>query len=229
MPAPDGTARRELVAKLLQFIAVSAIKIGMFTSPLVIITSAADTYNRTVQKPGEQIGDLLPLLPGVENLHVEVNGPDSVTITLQKQDIRACAEQYMEREYGPEGSAGARAGPPSPSGDESLFDHVLRLPSRNVYLKMEEELQEAEAASILRASRSLNPADVLIVADKGVAIDERLDPVFVSENKVMRGRVRTMSTSELVSAFFGKKFTSAIEPLDEAVRVTLRLVKRPEP
>ena len=229
MPDQQGNSRRELVTKLLPFIAVSAIKMGMLTSPLGIITSAANTYNRTVERQGEKIEDLLPLLPGVERLNVEVSGPDAVTFTLQKQDVASCAEQYLARLFRSEGAAGSRAGPASPSGEESRFDYVLRLPSKNVYLKLEDELTEEGATRLLGAARKLNPAEVIVVARGGVSVDEVLDPVFVSENKILRGRVRTMPTSELLSAFFGDRFVPAFEPEGEAIRVTLRLVKRERP
>ena len=215
---------------MLPFIAVSAIKMGMFASPLSLIASAANTYNQTVQKPDDKIGDILPLLPGIEKLNVEVKGPDSVTFTLQKQDVRSCAEQYLRREFSSDGALGARGGPPSPSGNESQFDYVLRLPSRNVYLKMEKELSEEKAVRFRGAARSLNPAEVLIVADNGVKMDELFDPVFVSENRVMRGRLRTVSTPELLSAFLGGRFSPTFELLDgEAVRVTAEFAKRVEP
>ena len=229
MPDPKGNERRELVTKLLPFIAVSAIRLGMLTSPLGVITSAANTYNRTVKEHEEKIGDLVPLLPGIEKLHVEVTGQDTVTLTLERQDVQVCARQYLGRLFSLEGSAGAPSGSPSSSA-ESTFDYVLRLPSRNVYLKMVDELSGAEAARLLGVARALNPAEVLVVADKGTKMDERLDPVFVSENKVARGRFRTMSTMELLSAFFGDKFALTFESSgSEAMRVSLRLVKRPEP
>lgn len=230
MADTEGNSRRQLVTKLLPFIAVSAIKLGMLTSPLGVITSAANTYNQTVKDQDEKVGDLLPLLPGIEKLHVEVTGPDSVVVTLEKQDVEGCAEQYLRRLFTSGGAAGARAGVPSTSVAESIFDYVLRLPSKNVYLKMEEDLSEAEATRLLGAAKSLNPAEVLVVADKGVRMEERLDPVFVSENKVMRGRVWTMSRIGLLSAFFGDRFAVALESSgSEAVRVSLRLVRRPEP
>ena len=201
----------------------------MLTSPLGIISSAASSYNRTVREPDEKIVDLLPLLPGVERLQVQVTSPDTVTFTLQKQDVVGCAGQYLERAFNSEGAVGAPAGPPSPSGSESLFDYVMRLPSKNVYLKMEKEISEEKAAQLLGVARGLNPAEVVVVAEKGVRMDEWLDPVFISENKVMRGRFRTLHTAELLSAFFGERFASTFEFEGEAVRATLVLMKRTEP
>ena len=220
----EGNPRRELVTKLLPFIAVSAIRLGVLTSPLGIISSAASRYNATVQKPGEKIGDLLPLLPGIEKLHVETSGPDGVTLTLQREDVTWCAEEYLAKVFGREGAAGARSGAPVGKAEEG-FDRVFRLPSRNVYLKLMAELTDRDAEKLLEATRALNPSEVIVIADRGGSKDTLLDPVFVSENRVMRGRFRTISTAELVSEFFGKRFEASVEPMaDGAVRVAVRLV-----
>ena len=223
-PPETSGSRRELIAKLLPFIAVSAIKMGVMTSPLGIITSAANRYNETVERPAERIGDLLPLLPGIEKLRVEVNGAGSVALTLERGEVSSCAEEYLRRLYSLEGGGRTRVGVPSSAEGGGTFGHVLRLPSRNIYLKVTEELTQQEAASLLDLARRMNPSEVLIVADTGAGADERLDPVFVSENKIMRGRFRSISTAEMLAGFFGNRFTSQVEFITpEEVKVTLGL------
>jgi hypothetical protein len=221
----EGNPRRELVTKLLPFVAVSAIRLGVLTSPLGIISSAANRYNETVQKPSEKIDDLLPLLPGIEKLQVEVTSPETVTLTLQREDVSWCAEEYLSKTFSREGARGAISRTLASSGVEAEFDRVLRLPSKNIYLKLAVELPEDEAKRLLEVARKLNPAEVLVVTDRGGGLDVRFDPVFVSENRVLRGRFRTISTTELLAGFFGSRFESRVEFVnDETVRVTLRLL-----
>jgi hypothetical protein len=110
-----------------------------------------------------------------------------------------------------------------PTGPEAQFDYVLRLPSRNIFLKLAEELSDEDASKLLDVARKLNPAEVVVIADRGHSVSVQLDPVFASENKVLRGRFRSMSTEELLSAFFGRKFAVRADAHSEAIGVTLTL------
>ncbi|MDG7007069.1 MAG: hypothetical protein JRN06_02355 [Nitrososphaerota archaeon] len=222
----DSQARRELITKLLPFVAVSAIRLGMATSPLVALSSAVERYNTSVGKTKAKADDLLALLPGIERLRMEVLTPGEVALVLQRQDIVNCAEQYLRTVFVRDGSKGAMASPARAIGGEAQFDSVLRLPSKSVYLKSVSKLSQSEASKFLEAGRELNPAEVWIFADEGAMIDEHLDPVFISENKVMSGRVKSVLTADMLSELFGHRFAVSLgEKTDREVNVTLRLVE----
>jgi hypothetical protein len=220
----DPKSRRDLLTKLLPYVAVSAIKVGLAGSPLNVLTNAATKYNEDAEKTKGMVKDLLPLLPGFEKLQISVVGSNAVSFVMQRQDLQSCAEVYLSKVFKLQGSDGSPSGSPQGEGGGAMFGYVLRLPFKSVYLKVVEVLDEAEASKLLDFARKANPAEVWIVADAGKSIDQKLDPVFVSENKVLRGRVKSVATVEMLREFFGGRFSVALERLDQnSQRVTLRL------
>ena len=220
----DPQSRRDLITKLLPYVAFSAIKVGIAGSPINVLTSAATKYNEDAEKTKGLVKDLLPLIPGYEKLQVSVVGSNTVSLVMQRQDLLSCAEVYLSKVFKMDGSSGAPSGPTRSGSDEGVFPYVLRLPSKTVYLKVVEQLTETELSSALAFARKANPAEVWIVSDTGKSIDQRLDPVFVSESKILRGRVKSVTTAEMLREFFGGKFAVALERLEQgALKVTLRL------
>jgi hypothetical protein len=220
----DPKSRRDLLTKLLPYVAFSAIKVGMAGSPLSVLTNAATKYNEDAEKTKGMVKDLLPLLPGFERLQIGVVGSNAVSIIMQRQDLQSCAEVYLSKVFKQQGAEGSPSGPPQGLGGEAMFDYVLRLPLKSVYLRVVEILSEAEESKLLDFARTANPAEVWIVADAGKSIDQKLDPVFISESKILRGRIKSVSTVEMLREFFGGRFAVGLERLDQnSQRITLRL------
>lgn len=221
---PESKSRRDLITKLLPYVAVSTIKAGISASPLNVLTAAATKYNQDAEKTMGMVRDLLPLIPGFEKLQVAVVGSNAVSLVLQRQDLLSCGEVYLSKLFKQEGSAGAPAGAPQGEVERGAFPYVLHLPFKNVYLKVVEDLTLTEVSDLLDLARRLSPAEVWVVVDSGRAIDQRFDPVFVSETKILRGRVKSVSTAEMLREFFGGKFAVTIQRVDQnSVKVTLRL------
>lgn len=225
MPEADAVeSRRELITRLVPYLAFSAIKLGAFASPLSLVSNAAARYNEEAGRTRDKVNDLLPLLPGIERLKVEVLAPGEVSVTLQRHDVLTCADQYLVGVFKGEGADRARAGVPSPASVEGKMDHVIRLPSRSIYLKLFENLTDADVGSMRELAKRLNPAEVWVVADVGPRFDERMDPVFTSEGKVLRGRLKGISTADMLSGLFGGRFDVFTgRAQTEGVKVTLKL------
>ncbi|MDG6901414.1 MAG: hypothetical protein JRM80_05575 [Nitrososphaerota archaeon] len=222
--AVDPKSRRELITKLLPYVAISAVRMGLTGSPLTVLTSAATKYNEEAEKTKGMVKDLLPLLPGFEKLQITAVGSNAVSLVMQRQDLVSCAEVYLSKVFKFEGSDSAPSGVPKGEGGEAQFDYLLRLPFKSVYLKVVEELGETEVSSLLGFARGANPAEVWVVADAGRSVDQRLDPVFVSESKILRGRVKSVTTAEMLREFFGGRFAVTLEKPDRgSLKVTLRL------
>jgi hypothetical protein len=220
----ESKSKRDLITKLLPYVAFSAIKAGVSGSPLNVLTAAATKYNEDAEKTKGLVRDLLPLIPGFEKLQITVVGSNAVSLVMQRQDLLSCGEVYLSKVFKQEGADGAPAGPPMGEGEKQMFPYVLRLPFKSVYLKVVEDLTLSEASSLVDFARKVNPAEVWVVVDSGRSFDQKLDPVFVSENKILRGRVKSVSTAEMLREFFGGKFAVALERVDQnSVKVTLRL------
>jgi len=222
---PESKSRRDLITKLLPYVAVSTIKAGISASPLNVLTAAATKYNQDAEKTMGAVKDLLPLIPGFEKLQVTVVGSNAVSLVLQRQDLLSCGEVYLSKVFKQDGSDGARSGSPQGEAEKRMFPYVLYLPLKNVYLKVVEDLTLADVSSLVEFARKLNPAEVWVVVDSGRTVDQKLDPVFVSESKILRGRVKSVSTAEMLREFFGGKFAVTLQPADQnSLKVTLRLL-----
>ena len=220
----ESESRRTLLTKLVPYLALSAIKVGVAASPVSVLASAAAKYNEAGEKTREKVNDLLPLLPGVEKLKIQIAGPDAVSFVLQRDDIRTYAEQYLRQFFALEGANGAPGGPPPAAGGLAEFDYVLRLPSRSVYIKVVETLTKEDASRVLGIAKRMNPAEVWVFEDQGEAVDLKLDPVFISENVVQRGRMRTVTAAEMLQELFGRNFYVTVGARTrESLEIVLRL------
>jgi len=225
--AGDQNYRRELVTRLLPYMALSAIKVGIFTSPLTLIANAATKYNEEAATATDKVSDFLSLLPGVEKLKMEVVGMGAVSLVLERRDIGVCAEQYLRRVFKVEGSEGAPRGGPHRGGEGPGYDFCLRLPAKTVYLKLLKTLYDEDIPRYREGLRKFNPAEFWIMADNGRMLDERLDPIFVSENKVFRGRLKAMKTADMLYESFDRRFRVEMAPEgDDSVKLVLRLLRQ---
>ena len=221
----DSQSRRDLLTKLLPSIAFSAVKAGVTGSPISVLTNAVDKYNKDAEKTKGIVRDLLPLIPGYEKLQITIVGSNAVSLVMQRQDLLSCAEVYLAKVFKQQGSDGAPAGPPGGEGERKMFPYVLHLPFKSVYLKMVEDFTEEEAAKLLDYARTVNPAEVWVVMDSGKSLDQKMDPVFVSESKILKGRVRSVPTALMLREFFGGRFAVSFDKLENgSLKVTLRLV-----
>ena len=217
-------SKRELVTKLLPHLALSAIGIGLFSSPVRLLSAAVEKYNEATQETTKKVNDLLPLLPWMEKLELKVEGPRTVSLLMRKDDIGSGLEQYLTKKFGREGAEGALFGPPPGLRERAELDYALRLPMRSVYTKMVGTLTPEKKAHLLEVAKDLNPSEVWLLAHDGERVDELMEPVFVGENTVLRGRLKSVTTGEMLTELFGKEFDVSVEPKgDDSVRVVLRL------
>ncbi|MDG6916980.1 MAG: hypothetical protein JRM85_05225 [Nitrososphaerota archaeon] len=217
-------ARRKMFVKYLPHLAVSAISFGLFSSPTKLLTSAVDRYNRQTEETTKKMNDLYPLLPWLERLQLNVEGPRTVSLVMRMEDIESGLEQYLTRRFLSQGAGGAKLEVPPGRSEKAEFDHVLRLPGKNVYTKTAGTITPSDKERYMEIAKRLNPSEVWLLIDGGEDMDELMEPVFVNENTVLRGRLKTVTTTEMLSELFGKEFDVMVEPQDDgAERVVLHL------
>jgi hypothetical protein len=217
-------SRRKMFVKFLPHLAVSAIGFGLFSSPTKLLTSALDRYNKQADETTKKMSDLYPMLPWLERLQLNVEGPRTVSLVMRKEDMDSSLEQYLIRRFLAEGAGSAKLGAPPGKREKAEFDHVLRLPGKSVYTKTAGTMTGSDRERYMEIAKELNPSEVWLLVDGGEAIDEFLEPVFVNENTVLRGRLKTVTTAEMLSDLFGKEFDVTVAPQDDGSdKVVLRL------
>lgn len=216
--------RRRVFSKLLPNLAITAVGASLFSSPLRLLTSTVESYNKAADETTKKVNDILPLLPWLEKLQLNVEGPRTISLVLGKEEIGSSLEQYLFRRFKGDGASGATFGAPSGSREKAEFDYSLRLPLKNVYARASRTLTAADRERYLEVARRVNPSEVWLLTDGGESVDELMDPVFVSENTVLRGRLKSVTTTEMLSEFFGKEFDVRVEPQeDDSDKVVLHL------
>ncbi|MDG6989118.1 MAG: hypothetical protein JRN21_07305 [Nitrososphaerota archaeon] len=216
--------RRRVFAKFLPHLAVTAIGVGVFSSPVRLLSSAVERYNKATEETTKRLNDLLPLLPWLESLQLNVEGPRTVSLVISKEDMGSSVEQYLIRRFKNDGADGAMFGEPPGSREKAEFEYALRLPTKNVYAKVSRTFTVPDRERYLEIARRLNPSEVWLFVNSGEDVDEPMDPVFVGENAVLRGRLKSVTTAEMLSEFFGKEFDVVVEPQDDGSdRVVLHM------
>lgn len=217
-------SKREMFSKLLPHLAISAIGMGLFSSPVGLLLSAADRYNQATEETAKKVNDLVPLLPWLERLQLKVEGPRTASLLMRREDAESGLEQYLLRRFQSEGANGAKFGDPPGSREKTEFEYALRLPMRNIYTKFVGTLTGRERERYSEIAKRLNPSEVWLLVDGGEGVDDLMDPVFVSENVVLRGRLKSVTTTEMLSELFGKEFDVRVDPQsDGSLRVALSL------
>ncbi len=217
-------SRRKVFAKFLPHLALTAVGMGLFSSPVRLLSSAMDRYNKATEETTKKVNDLLPLLPWLERLQLNVEGPRTVSLVMRKEDMGSGLEQYLLTRFRKEGAGGVKFGEPPGIREKSEFDYALRLPGRSIYAKIAGTLTGPDRERYQEIARRLNPSEVWLLVNGGEGVDDVMDPVFVNENTVLRGRLKSVTTTEMLSEFFGKEFDVMVEPREDGSdRVVLHL------
>ncbi|MDG6965986.1 MAG: hypothetical protein JRM75_04915, partial [Nitrososphaerota archaeon] len=94
----------------------------------------------------------------------------------------------------------------------------------SIYAKIAGTLTGPDRERYQEIARRLNPSEVWLLVNGGEGVDDVMDPVFVNENTVLRGRLKSVTTTEMLSEFFGKEFDVMVEPREDGSdRVVLHL------
>lgn len=208
-------SKRRMFTKLLPQLAVTALGVGLFSSPVRLLSSTIENYNKATEETTKKVHDILPLLPWLEGLQLNVEGSRTVSLVMRKEDLGSSMEQYLLRRFKGEGASSAKFGEPPGSREKTEFEYALRLPTRNIYTKISRTLTPSDREHYLEIAKRLNPSEVWLLVDGGEKVDELMDPVFVRENVVLYGRLKSVTTSEMLSEFFGREFDVTVEPQDD--------------
>ena len=216
--------RRRVFAKFLPHLAVTAIGAGVFSSPVRLLSSAMERYNKATEETSKKLNDILPLLPWLESLELNVEGPRTVSLVMSKGAMSSSVEQYLIRRFRKEGAHGATFGRPPGGREKAEFEYALRLPSKTIYVRIARTFTASDRQHYLEVARLLNPSEVWLFVNNGEAVDEPMDPVFVGADSVLRGRLKSVTTAEMLSEFFRNEFDVVVDPQDDgSYRVVLHM------
>ena len=193
-------------------------------SPVGLATAAVDQYQRMEKDLKEQQKELTNLYADIGQLNIQIEGMSRLSLSLSRDQLLMLIESYLNVIFMSEGIGSLEL---RTIDKQSGFDGILNLPHRSVFVKLynttpDDSVIEKE----LETAKSLNPSEVWIFSyDGSRRIDIRLDPAFLGENRVIRGRFRMMPFSDLLKLTSGGKFTACVQSSTEDGNVRFLLTK----
>jgi hypothetical protein len=185
-------------------------------SPGNVISSVLGQYQKLNQNASSSSEEIKSLVKETNLLDLKNEGFGRVSLTLSREQLLALIGNYLTSKFTKEGA------PPTSfavaSEDEENpkdYDGTLFLPSKAVFVKLRKQsLDEASIQKEIEKARAVNPSETWIFSYLGSQNkDFRLEPVFISENITLSGRLRLMTVPDLLFQLTQGHFTASLEVL----------------
>ncbi|MGA2875166.1 MAG: hypothetical protein ABSE82_06450 [Nitrososphaerales archaeon] len=209
------TGRRKLLARSVPYMLNVVWEAHQVLSPSYLASTAIEQYQRLEDIARTNREELSHLTRDVGKLNLQSESMGRLSLTLTRPQMLVLIANYLSTEYFRQASVDAELMPVASLPD---FDGMLVLPTKSVFVKLNrEDLDQKSLIREIDRAETLNPSDVCIVCyETSHRTDILFDPVFVSENKVQRGRFRLISLPDLFEEISKRKFTATIEKSTES-------------
>ncbi len=199
--------RRKILVKSLPFMINAAWEARSALSPVNLATTAVKEYQKIEKNHWLQEREIESFAKEIDHLKLKSEGGGRLSLTLDRKQILELVGNYLVNQFLTEGSWGARF---LVTESYSGYDGVLSLANKNVFAKLvEEKIDDRWVFSEADRAEKLNPSEVWIfVLEEGPRSDIKFGPVFVSEHKIMRGRFRVLSISDVLRSTTKDRFTA---------------------
>ncbi|MHB2037061.1 MAG: hypothetical protein ACYCPW_10025 [Nitrososphaerales archaeon] len=217
------TERRKLLAKSLPFMLNAVWEAHQVLSPGNLASTAIGQYQRLENNARMNREELAALTRDVGKLDLQSEGTGRLSLTLTRPQILVLIANYLSSKYFRRASTDAELKPVTAMPD---YDGMLVLPTKAVFVKLiREDLDQESLVKEIGKAETLNPSDVCIICyQTSHRTDILFDPVFVSENRIERGRFRLMSLPDTFEEISKGKFTATIENSKEHMEDSVRIL-----
>ncbi len=207
--------RRKLLARSVPYMLNVVWEAHQVLSPGYLASTAIEQYQRLENNARMNREELSALTRDVGKLNLESEGTGRLSLTLTRPQLKVLIANYLSSEYFRQASANAELRPATALPD---YDGMVVLPTKSVFVKLiKEDLDQKSLVKEIDKAETLNPSDVCIICyETSHRTDILFDPVFVSENKVQRGRFRLLSLPDLIGEISKHKFTATIEKSEDS-------------
>ncbi|MDG6997908.1 MAG: hypothetical protein JRN15_02205 [Nitrososphaerota archaeon] len=222
--------RRKLLAKSLPFMLNAAWEAHSILSPAGIASRAVSEYQKFEKNTKLQRDEIKSLTKQIDSLDIQAEETGRISLSLTRAELLELVGNYLVSQFLNVGSAGVKFSQTS-NGD---YDGILRLPDKSIFAKLiQGEIDQQRVFSEADKAESLNPSEVWIFThDASKRSDIRFGPIFVSENKILRGRFRAMPVTDIFSDITKGRFSALIESEvrtgSEEPKTRFVFFKRPE-
>ncbi len=211
MPGDEvGVERRKLLAQALPYMLNIFWEARTALSPGGLAAVALNQYERVERNNKLQEGDLQLLARDLGQLDMKIEGTGRISLTLSEDQLLSFIGSYLISFFLSEGSSSSELVRTSKARE---YDAALVLPGKTIFVKLcRGQLDEAALSLELERAKALNPSEVWIFPYFEIeGKDIQLDPVFVSENRILHGHLRVVPLSEvMINATGGRFFVFAV-------------------
>jgi hypothetical protein len=181
-----------------------------FVAPSRLAAAAIDRYSMAEDHSEVERRQLGALLRDLMNTEPEISGTEEMSLFISREQLLALIGRYLSREFSREGGRDTVL---EIHEHDSGLDGTFALVTRSVYVKLYYSSRDVNQANAdYERAKSLNPSEFWIFYyDRALfGKDVQFDPVFVSENKILRGRFRMLNVVEIFPALTEGRLTATI-------------------
>jgi hypothetical protein len=219
--------RRRLLASLLPYIIELYGEFRGYLDPATILSRASAHLSSLERRMLDQEWSVRSALSDIEGLRVSFE-EDGLSLTLEKPLILEVLGQYIRLSMVDEGAHSARLGGGGVLGRGLAYDAVASLPHKNIYLRLDLEAV-LDPKDVVEEVRDITPSELWLITSSGGPGAIRLEPVFLSENRVLFGWVRRVPLDRVLNRLLRGRYEVEVRPQAGSVRVFLKELSRHTP
>jgi hypothetical protein len=178
-------------------------------SPLNLASSAINEYQKSERNARVQEEEFKSLVKQIDHLNLR-NEAGRLSLTLDRKQILELIGIFLVNQFLTEGSWGSKF---EVTDNHEGYDGMLGLANKMVFAKLVgETVSEKWVFAEADKAEKLNPSEVWIfMLQEGPRSDIKFGPVFVSEHKVLRGRFRVLTVTDLLKSITKGRFVARLD------------------
>ena len=218
----DDVERRALLVKALPYLVAAYWEAGTQLTPSSLLTRILETYENLREDIASERDNLQSMLSDLNDL--KINFEDGkLSFDLDRQTALDLIAAYLKKSFAKDGGTTAISKTfAAELAELQHYDAELKLPDRSIYARLLfRELRNDELSTFREEAQRRPASEYWLFCLKGKEFDIRLEPVFVSENKVMFGRVRCLSFSRILDEMLEKSYQVSATQKGDGVEIIL--------
>jgi hypothetical protein len=217
--------RRKLLANSLPLMLNAIWEAHAALSPVNLASTALSQYQKLEKDAKLQQEELRSLIQDLSDLNLHTEGTGRLSLTLTRDQLLELIENYLVLQYLNQGSTGAKF---TISKNIHGYDGMLSLPNKEIFTSLiEEKIDNNWIFDEISKAQTLNPSEIWIFTyQEEQRSDILFGPVFVSENRILRGRFRLMPVTSLLKLITKERFSFTVEKSESEMQGARFLLTR---
>jgi hypothetical protein len=197
--------RRRMLRKTIPFAANLLWETRSALSPAKLASSTVNGYTKIENDLKMQRAELSDMLGDIPEPGLSY-GREGLLLAMSRSQFLTLSRNYLRMVLLGKNNRAINFSLSHPE-----YDAVAYLTDRTIFVKLQKsELDISQTEIEIEKARKLNPSEVWIFSHKDIAPNDfRFDPIFISENKVLRGHLRIMPASAVVTTVCGGKYAAS--------------------